>query len=127
MTHVVSLLNDHFFGARDDIFLDIDVPIFDTIICKFFFNTDAEDETIDHMIRVFDPICPSNGKYDTRYCKKINNLKLFNLVIGQVLLGSSFCLDSRNISSVCRELPMGYLSGCNEAKVFHCIRINDII
>lgn len=87
-TSVVNKLHYHFAGAGAQLFLDIDVPIFDTIIRKFLLDPDAEYETIERALSVFVPMRPSDGETVTHYRTLIKNLKLFKLVIGQVSLGS---------------------------------------
>ena len=118
----VNTLHAHFVGAGDHLFFDIDVPIVDIIIRKLLFDPDAEDETVDRALSVFVPM-RGDDEAVTHYRTHIKNLKLFKLVIGQVSLGSSFRLASRQITCVREALSLGYLSGCNEAMVSRFVRV----
>jgi hypothetical protein len=53
----------------------------------------------------------------------IKNMKLFKLVVGQVALGCSFRVASRQISLVREELSLGYLNGCNQVMVSRFVRV----
>ena len=121
-TAVVNTLHSHFAGAGDQLYFEIDVPIVDTIIRKLLFDPDAEEETSDKALRVFVPMLAEDETV-THYRVHIKNLKLFKLVVGQVALGSSFRLASRQITLVREALSLGYLSGCNEAMVSRFVRV----
>jgi hypothetical protein len=58
---VANTLNAHFVGAGDQVFFDIDVQIVDTIIRKMLFQPDANDETVESALRVFEPIHGAAG------------------------------------------------------------------
>ena len=81
-------------GAEDQICLDIDMKIINTIICKFIFNNIMEYDTTKSEFLVFETMWTRYGKYVTHYHTHIKNLKLFKMVIVKVLLGILFSLAS---------------------------------
>jgi hypothetical protein len=62
-------------------------------------------------------------KNASHYRVHIKNMKLFKLVVGQVALGCSFRLASRQIALVREGLSLGYLNGCNESNVSRFVRV----
>jgi hypothetical protein len=123
VTPVVNTLHSHFAGAGDQLFFDIDVPIVDVIIRQLLFDPAVEDVTLERALSVFVPMRPSDEQALTHYRVHVKNVKLFRLVIGQVGLGCSFCMASRQIATVREELSLGFLSGCNDKMVSQFVRI----
>jgi hypothetical protein len=57
------------------------------------------------------------------YRVHIKNVKLFKFVVGQVALGCSFRLASRQIALVLEELSLVHLNGCNESSVSRFVQV----
>jgi hypothetical protein len=105
---VVNTLNAHSVGAGDQLFFSIDVPIVETIIRKLLFDPDANDETVKSALMMLEQMHAATGDENaTPYRVHIKNVKLFKLVVGQVALGCSFRLASRQIALVREELYWG--------------------
>jgi hypothetical protein len=105
---VVNTLNAHFVGAGDQLFFNIDVPIVKTIIRKLLFDPDANDETVESALMMLEPMHAATGDENATHCRAhIKNVKWFKLVVGQVALGCSFRLASRQIALVREELSWG--------------------
>jgi hypothetical protein len=121
---VVNTLNAHFVGAGDQVFFNIDVPIVETIIRKLLSAPDANDQTVESALMMFEPMQAAIGdKNATHYRLHIKKVKLFKLVVGQGALGCSFRLASHQIALVREELSLGYLYGCNESSVSRFVRV----
>jgi hypothetical protein len=105
---IVNTLNAHSVGAGDQLFFSIDVPIVETIIRKLLFDPDANDETVKSALMMLEQMHAATGDENaTPYRVHIKNVKLFKLVVGQVALGCSFRLASRQIALVREELYWG--------------------
>jgi hypothetical protein len=105
---IVDTLNAHFDEGGDQLFFNIDVPIVETIIRKLLFVPDANDETVESALTILQPMHAATGdKSATHYRVHIKNVKLFKLVVGQVALGCSFRLASRQIALVREEHSWG--------------------
>jgi hypothetical protein len=59
----------------------------------------------------------------THYRVHIKNVKIYKLVVGQVSLGCSFRISSRQIALVRAELSLGYINGCDESSVSRFVRV----
>ena len=86
----MNMLHTQFVVAAYQILIYVDVKI------------STPPSTNEHVLIMFAPMCPSNGKYVTHYWTQVKILKFFKLGIGQVSLGSSFWLVSCHISCVWR-------------------------
>jgi hypothetical protein len=103
---------------------NIDEPIVETIIRKLSFDTDANDETVESALLMFEPMYAATGNENvTHYRVHLKNVKMFKLVVGQVALGCSFRYASRQIALVHEELTLGYLNGRNESSVSRAVRV----
>jgi hypothetical protein len=121
---VGNTLRSHLFSSGDQLFFDTGAPIVDTIIRKLLFDPDANDESVDSALMMFKPMHSAAGDDNalTHYHVHIKNMRLFKLVVGQVALGCSFRVASRQISLVREELSLGYLNGCNQVMVSRFVR-----
>jgi hypothetical protein len=104
--HVVNTLCSHFDGSGDQLFIDIDAPIVDTIIRKLLFDPDANNAAVKSALLMFKPMHSAAGDENvlTHYHVHIKNMKLFKLAVGQVPFGCSFRVASRQISLARRAL-----------------------
>ena len=120
-TPVANRISNHFVGSSDQMFFHIDIPVIDVIMTKLLF--DPEDEGIvERVLNVFVAQLDGDGSV-VQYRAHIKNLKLFNLAIGYVALGSSFRLAARQIACAKEELRLGYLSSCDRGKVASFVRV----
>lgn len=120
-TAFVNTLHAHFVGSGGQLYFDINVTIVDTMIRTLLFDAEAEEISIDRALSLFEPIEADNAI--VYYRVHIKNIKLFMLVVGIVGLGSSFRLTARQVQCAREELALGYLDGCNEAKVSSFVRV----
>lgn len=120
---IVNTLNNHFTGTLDQLLLSIDALIVASIIRNLLFDSDAEGKTLKCALSVFKLIAAADSEGITHCRCHIEHLKLINVVILQAALGSLFCLASRQIACVRKELSLGYLTGCSEPMTtqFVCI------
>jgi hypothetical protein len=95
----------------------------DKILRDLLFDPDTEDVTVERALDIFEPVTDNDDDSVTFYRVHIRNIKLFKLVIGTVSLGASFRLTARLVSRAREELSLGFLGGCNEAKVSSFVRV----
>ena len=94
---------------------------FSTIISDLFFDPKDGEEKLKSATRIFTR--PADADEDNCYAVHIKQTKLFKLVIEYVALGASFRLASRQVAAAREQLGLGYLGGCNEAKVSSFVRV----
>jgi hypothetical protein len=116
VTPLVTTLHAHFTGSGDQLCVNVDIHIVDIILRKILFDPEDEEVSAERALSMLVPM-PDGSGVATHYRVHISNLKLFNLVLGQVALCSSFRLASRQIACIREELSLGYLGGCNRSKV----------
>lgn len=125
---VIPVLNTqiaYFLGAENQMFLDVDVPIVDTIIRKMLFDPDTNSETVESSLNMFEPTQRAGVDRNavTHYLVHMKKLKLFKRLLGLTALGCSFRLAFRQIALIREVLSLGYFNGNNDAKVSHYIQV----
>ena len=119
-----STISSHFPGASDQLIFVIDAPIVDVVLQHLLFDPDVDEHVSDSVMKIFEPLYNAENKdVVTEYCLIIKNMRLFNIVVGMVALGSSFHLAMQQVTCIREELQLGHLGGCDEQKVstFICV------
>lgn len=81
-----------------------------------------EDEQADRILSNFVPVTAADGDPVHFYKIHIRKAKMFDVEVGILALGSSFRMAARQVEVAKSGLSLGYLKGCNRARVSFCAR-----
>ena len=112
--------------AATDHTLDINKSILYVIIRELLINPKAANDSVDRALAIFVLVQSESFSTDenlSHYRFSIKNTNIFNFFISTFALVASFRFMARQIASAREEISLGYLGGCNDAKVSSLVQV----